>query len=268
LVELKEDIVRELAPQASAVLLDPELGLPHCLRVSALPGNVGLIVAQDTGSTGDPANLSTGLVPNWSVADTARVGAAGAKLLVYYHPEAASASRVEDTVRAIADACHQAEVPLFLEPLSFAPEDSSVPLNPDARRRTVVAAARRLVPLGVDVLKAEFPLDIREQPDPQAWRDACLELSQACAVPWVLLSGGATWEVFLRQAETACQAGAAGVMAGRAFWNEAVTPDRPARQQFLAREASARLRELRSICDTSAQPFHRRLQPAASPESP
>ncbi|MCL4179821.1 MAG: tagatose 1,6-diphosphate aldolase [Verrucomicrobia bacterium] len=263
LAELKEDIVRELAAQASAVLLDPEIGVPHCLRRAVLPGRAGLIVAQDTGSTGDPANVSTGLAPNWAVTDTARIGAAGAKLLVYYHPQAASAARVEQLVRGIADACVHEQLPLYLEPLSITPDSPATPLPSEARRRAVVETARRLVPLGVDVLKAEFPLKVTEQPDELAWEDACLELTEASAVPWVLLSGGVAWDVFLRQAEVACRSGASGVMAGRAFWNEAVTPDRTARRAFLAREATERFRRLRAICDTSARPFQHLLQPDA-----
>lgn len=263
LAELKEDIVRELASQASAVLLDPEIGLPQCLRRGVLPGRTGLIVAQDTGSTGDPASLSTGLVPDWAVADTARIGAAGAKLLVYYHPHAASAPRVEALVRGIADACAHEQVPLYLEPLTFSPASPCTPLSSAVRRQAVVETARRLVPLGVDILKAEFPLNVAEQPDESAWREACLELTEACAVPWVLLSGGAPWNVFLRQAEIACNSGASGVMAGRAFWNEAVSADRTLRAGFLAGEATDRLRRLRAICDTSARPFQHLLQPDA-----
>lgn len=265
LAELKEDIVRELSSQASAVLLDPEIGLPHCLRRDVLPGRTGLIVAQDTGSTGDPATLSTGLVPNWTVADTARVGAAGAKLLVYYHPQDANAPQVEALVHRIADDCAKAQVPLYLEPLSFTPDSPATPLASPARRQAVVETARRLVQLGVDVLKAEFPLDVKEQPDESVWREACLELTEACAVPWVLLSAGAPWEIFLRQAEIACASGASGVMAGRAFWKEGVIADRSARNRFLAGEATERFRRLRAICDTSARPFQHLLEPADYP---
>ena len=262
LAELKEDIVRELAPHASAALLDPEIGLAHCLRRGVLPGRTGLIVAQDTGSTGDPAMLSTGLVPDWTVVDTARIGGAGAKLLVYYHPEADSAREVEALVTSIAEDCAREEVPLYLEPLAFTPDSPSKPLPSELLKQAVVETARRLVPLGVDVLKAEFPLNVAEQPDEIAWQDACLELTEACAVPWVLLSGGVPWNVFLRQAEIACNSGASGVMAGRVFWKEAVAMDRPARQVFLAQDAANRLGRLRAICDISARPLQQLLQPS------
>ncbi len=261
LAGLKTEIVRALSGLATAVLLDSEIGLPHCLRGSALPGQVGLIVAQDTGSTGDHAVLSTGLVPNWTVADTARIGAAGAKLLVYYHPQASNAAQVEEVVRSVADACAREEMPLFLEPLSFSPESPGTPLTSEVRRRVVVETARRLVPLGVDVLKAEFPLNAAEEPDRTVWAEACAELSEACSVPWVLLSGGASWDLFRRQAETACRAGASGVMAGRALWNEAVTTELADRRHFLTHEAARRSHELRAVCESLATPLQRLLEP-------
>jgi tagatose 1,6-diphosphate aldolase len=80
-------------------------------------------------------------------------------------------------------------------------------------------------------------------------------------MPWALLSGGAPWTVFLRQAEIACASGASGVIAGRAFWKEAVTADRGARNGFLAGEATERFCRLRAICDASARPFQHLLQP-------
>jgi tagatose-1,6-bisphosphate aldolase len=117
------------------------------------------------------------------------------------------------------------------------------------------------VPLGVDVLKAEFPVDTNEETDPAIWHEACSELTQASGIPWVLLSAGASWDLFLRQAEVACHAGASGVMAGRALWNEAITTDRPFRQRFLENEARQRLHQLRALCDSHARPLSRLLQP-------
>lgn len=252
---LKQDIVRHLAPHSSAVLLDPEVGLAACVESAALPGATGLLVALDTGSTGDPAVLRTGLVPDWSVERIARAGASGVKLLVYYHPEVPQAVDVERLVREIARDCARAEVPLYLEPLSYDPADAGTPLPSHARREVVVETARRLVPLGVDVLKAEFPVNPAEQPDEGVWREACQELSEACPVPWVLLSAGVPAEVFLRQTEIACRSGASGVIAGRALWNDAVTTDAARRRTFLQTTAVRRLDEVADLCRRTALPF-------------
>lgn len=264
LADLKEDIVRGLAPRATAVLLDPEFGVPRCLARSALPPHVGLLVALDTGSTGDPKTPSTGLVPDWNANRAVRVGAAGAKLLVYYHPNAPEATPVEALVQRVADECAEAGLPLYLEPLSFDPVHPGRRLPSRERRRVVIETARRLVPLGVDVLKAEFPVQITEEPDEAVWRDACDELTAVCRVPWVLLSAGVPFDDFLRQTRIAGEAGASGVIAGRALWHDAVSTDTAARREFLTRVASDRMRRVADLCEAVARPFQALCQPGSS----
>lgn len=254
LAALKQDIVAALAPESSAVLLDPEGGLAACVNSGALPGDRGLLVALDTGSTGDPATLKTGLVEGWSPERMARSGAAGLKLLVYYHPDTPEAASVERLVRDVGAACAAVELPLYLEPLSYRPGDMARPLTSAERRPVVIETARRLAPLGVDILKAEFPVNPVETPDEGLWREACAELTEASAVPWVLLSAGVGYDVFLRQAQIAGEAGAAGVIAGRALWNEAVTLDAAKRRVFLEGQGRARMLRMKAVCEAHARP--------------
>jgi tagatose-1,6-bisphosphate aldolase len=112
-----------------------------------------------------------------------------------------------------------------------------------------------LVPLGVDVLKAEFPVDVKVEPEESVWREACEELTDASDVPWVLLSAGISYDIFLKQVRTACEAGASGVMAGRAVWREAVTLDRLVRNTFLQSVARERMQRLQSLCEALGRPF-------------
>lgn len=252
--EVKRDMVRHLGGQATAVLLDPESGLEACVSVGALPGSSGLLVALDTGSTGDPVRLETGLVEGWDPGRIARSGASGVKLLVYYHPDAMEASMVEARVRSVGEACAAAEIPFYLEPLSYDPGSPGGKLTSAERLRVGLAAAERLVPLGVDILKAEFPVNVEETTAEEAWREACAALTRSCGVPWVLLSAGVSHEVFLRQTAVACAAGASGVMAGRSIWSEAVTGDREGRRAFLGGAARVRLGEVRAICEGLARP--------------
>jgi len=255
LSDLKADIVRALGPVASAVLLDPETGAGQCLAAAALPGDTALVVALDTGSTGDPMNKATSVVSGWSVEKTVRVGASAVKLLIYYHPAAADAAETEALVKQVGDSCAKHDIPFFLEPLSHALDEARSALPSNERREVVVETARRLVPLGVDVLKAEFPVDPVTELDEKVWRSACDDLTDACAVPWVLLSGGVTFDVYLRQVQIACDAGASGVMAGRAVWKEAVTLDVAARNHFLHGVARERMQRLRTVCDALGRPF-------------
>jgi tagatose 1,6-diphosphate aldolase len=255
LTALKSDIVRQLAPVTSAVLLDPETAAGQCIADGSIPGRTGLIVALDTGSTGDPLNRSTTLVENWSVEKTLRVGASAVKMLLYYHPKAPEADRREALVQKVAQDCTQFEIPFFLEPLACAADGSQGPLPPEQRREAVIETVRRLVPLGVDILKAEFPVDVNVEPDESVWREACEELTGASEVPWVLLSAGVSYDAFLKQVRVACEAGASGVMAGRAVWKEAVTLDRLVRNTFLQSVGYERMRRLQSLCESLGRPF-------------
>jgi tagatose 1,6-diphosphate aldolase len=249
LTALKKDIVRHLAPATTAVLLDPETGAGQCVADGSIPANTGLIVALDTGSTGDPLNLTTNLVENWSVEKTVRLGASGVKMLLYYNPEAPEAGEREALVKEVAADCSRYDIPFFLEPLSYASDGSHGPLPPEQKRKVVIETARRLVPLGVDILKAEFPVDVTVEPDENIWCDACRELTETSKAPWVLLSAGVSYNIFLKQVRIACEAGASGVMAGRAVWKEAVTLDSQTRNNFLRTVGYERMQRLRSLCE-------------------
>ncbi len=255
LTALKRDIVRQLAPVASAILLDPETAAGQCVADGSMPGQTGLIVALDTGSTGDPLNRTTSLVENWSVEKTVRMGASGVKMLLYYHPHAPQAREREMLVQKVAEDCARYEVPFFLEPLSCASDDSQGPLPPEQRRQVVIETARRLVPLGVDILKAEFPAEVSAESDERVWREACEELTATSKAPWVLLSAGVSYDTYLRKVRVACEGGASGVMAGRAVWKEAVTLDRGVRNHLLQTVAYDRMRRLHSLCEALARPF-------------
>jgi tagatose 1,6-diphosphate aldolase len=252
----KGEVIEALAPTASAVLLDPELSAAQCIASQRLPGRTGLLVALEaTGYVGDPQARQSQVLPEWSVAQAKRMGASAAKLLVYYHPDSPKASEIEDLVQRVADECIEQELALFLEPLSYSLDPAKKKVPPEDRRRVVIETARRLIVPGVDVLKAEFPLDISVEADERAWREACEELSQVSRVPWVLLSASVLYETYVRQVTVACQAGASGVAAGRAVWQEAPTLNVGARESFLRTIAAQRMMRLTELVDALAKPW-------------
>ena len=260
LVEFKQTIVRELAPAASAIVLDPELGAAQCIASGSLPGNRGLIVAVEaTGFSGDPGARQSRVLDGWSVGKAKRLGASAVKLLVHYRPDARNAGSQERLVEEVARECRAHELALFLEPVVYAGDDA--PLTGDNLREAVVEAARRLTRLGGDVLKAQFPCE--GAADSAESREACEELSAASSLPWVLLSGGAAAEVFRAQLEVACRAGASGMVAGRSLWSEATRLDPERRQRFLAEEARSRIEGLAAVCEAHARPWT-----AAQPDTP
>jgi len=257
LTAFKRQIVAALAPVASAILIDPEYGAAQVIATGALPGTTGLIVsAERSGYTGDPIARVSELLPDWNVQKAGRMGASGVKLLVYYHPDAPTASQIESLVRQVAADCAEADVPLFLEPLSYSPDPDQRKLSSQERRRVVVETARRLTTIpGVDVLKAEFPLDIAVVPDEAEWLAACQELTKASRVPWVLLSAGVDFETYLRQVAVAARAGASGVAVGRAVWKEATDMPPEERGVFLSTVARERMARVTALCQALARPW-------------
>ena len=134
------------------------------------------------------------------------------------------------------------------------------------RPSVVIETARRLSRSGADVLKMEFPQDIKFNQEWAAWQKACTELSEACAVPWVLLSAGVDFEQFKPQAQVACECGASGFLAGRAIWKEAAPMSPVERAAFLQNTARDRLRQLLDIASAAARPwtdFYRAPQSSA-----
>ncbi len=253
--DFKRAVARALSPAASAILVDPEFGLGESVRAGALMPRTGLMVSlEETGYGGTGQDRSSRLLVGWTVEKAARIGADAVKLLVYYHPKAASAHAQQDLVKQVSESCLRLEMPLFLETISYSPEDGS-PLSSNQKRDAVVETARQLSSLGADVLKAEFPINPVEQPDETVWESACRELTDSSTIPWVLLSAGVSFETFLRQTALACDAGASGVMAGRAIWAEATRLVGADRDTFLSTIAINRLGALEEAVEAAASPW-------------
>jgi tagatose 1,6-diphosphate aldolase len=256
LVEFKNQVVSALSPFCSAVLLDPEIGAAPAIASGALSGDVGLLVAiEETGYTGSPSARASQILPGWSVGKICRMGASGVKLLVYYHPDSPLAKRQEDLISQVADDCLRYDLPLFLETLSYSLDPDVKRLPSKERRQVIIETARKLTSLGVDILKAEFPVDVSQELDRKVWQEACRELAVASLVPWTLLSAGVDFDTFMEQVKIACKAGASGVLAGRAVWKEAVDLNEEARLKFLRNTAADRMAKLTALCDDLAHPW-------------
>lgn len=205
LIAFKREITRTLSPAATAILLDPEYSAFQTIIGDDLPGSVGLIVAVEaTGYTGESDARESRILDGWSVQQAKRMGASAIKLLVYYHPDAPTAAEIENLVVKVGRACEAEDLALFLEPLSYSLNPMEKRVRGDERRQVVVETARRLAPLGADVLKAEFPLDFEAYPDEATWASACAELTEASEVPWILLSASVNYETYLDRLSIGC----------------------------------------------------------------
>lgn len=251
--DFKQGVIAGAAGEATAILTDPEYGLPAAMLRPGFAQRGLLLPLEVTDYSLHPGRRAFRPIPGWSVEAIRRAGGDGVKLLLYYHPDAANAATQREVVaRTVAD-CAVHDLPLFLEPIAFSP-DPDQPLTGAAFSQVVIESARVFCGMGIDVLKAEYPaspgVDIAAQ-------DAALaELSAICAayyVPWALLSAGVTYAEFTAQTRRACASGASGVIAGRALWGEAVALHGAARADFVAGECARRVAELSAICQQSAR---------------
>ena len=254
LSNFKLDVTSALAGDATAVLLDPEFSAAQAIASGALPGKTALVVAVESTGYGGTATARRGQVlPGWSVEKARRMGASMIKLLVYYHPTSPTASQTIRFVEEVAAEAIKYDLGLMLEPLSYSLTVEK--LTSREKHFIVVETARHLTPIaGVDVLKAELPVDILEDDQAQL-EDACAEVTATSVTPWILLSAAVSFEKYQHQVVTACQAGASGIAVGRAVWQEAVSMPPGDRRGFLQTIARERFKLLYSLCVTYAKPI-------------
>ena len=118
---------------------------------------------------------------------------------------------------------------------------------------------RRLSQLGPDVLKIEYPVDVKYEAEPQVWAKACAAVTEDSLVPWTVLSGGGSYERFKQQLQVACQAGCSGFVAGRSIWQEAATLTGQSQLDFLQEVAIRRVTELRQVAQKYGVSWQTRL---------
>ena len=264
IVDFKLDLCRATAPFASAILLDPEYGAGQAVAAGLLPASKGLLVSMEkTGYTGDSTARVTELLPGWDVKKAKRMGASAAKLLVYFRPDLKdAASKQLDLVARLADQCLEEDLAFVVEPVSYPIEGGEASSKKFAEMKPdlVIETARQITALPIDVLKAEFPADVRFEQDEGRLLKICQELNQASRLPWVLLSAGVDFDSFNKQVEIACKAGASGFLAGRALWQEgAQIRSRKERMGFFQNTAAPRLKELAEIADKYGKAWHSKL---------
>jgi len=264
MVDFKMDLCQSVARFASAILLDPEYGAGQAIAAGLLPASKGLLVSMEkTGYSGDSRARITELLPGWSVNKAKRMGASAVKLLIYFRPDLKDvASKQLDLVAKLADQCIEEDMAFLVEPVSYSIEEGGASTKEFSQKKPelVIETARQLTALPIDVLKAEFPADIKFEKDEAKLLGLCRELNDASRLPWVLLSAGVDFDSFKKQVEIACKGGASGFLAGRALWQEgARIPLRRERLDFFRHTAAPRLKELAGIAHGYGKPWYLKL---------
>jgi len=238
LLEFKEAVSRVLTPDASAILLDPEYGLPASRRRAK---NAGLLLAyEQSGYDKTVPGRLPHLLEHWSVRRLVEAGADAVKILLYYSPS--STEEINDRkhawVERIGGECRAADVPFFLELVSYheGVEDRSrefAEVKPEVVTLSVAEFSKPQY--AVDVLKVGVPVSMTHvEGAPGVGHDRVYSREEAkthfrraanaALVPFIYLSEGVSNEVFEDALQLAAEAGAAfsGVLCGRSTWKDGV----------------------------------------------
>jgi tagatose-1,6-bisphosphate aldolase len=239
---MKIELVGAVSPFATGVMLEPEYSIPQVIEAGALASGVGFFAALESqGYLDDPGAGPTTVLDGWSVAAAAASGASCAKVLLPFHPDHPLAIEQERVAVDLLTECREVGIPLVMEPLFFGLA------SPEDRLRVVLETAQRFAALGPDLLKLPFPVDPLVATDRAVWLDACRQVTERCAMPWALLSGGGDFDLFLDQVRVSTEAGCSGFIVGRALWGEWALADDDERERQLAETVLPRWELLRAI---------------------
>src|ERR1700753_1484494 len=163
LEEFKTLVTSVLTKHASAILLDPEYGLP----ASKHRNGKGLLLAYEkTGYDATPPGRLPDLLDVWSVRRLKEAGADCIKILLYYTPFEKSA--INDLkhawVERIGDECVAHDIPFFLETVGYDVHgEDEKGLGYAKRKPEIVTGSMEefgKARYGVDVLKVEVPIQM------------------------------------------------------------------------------------------------------------
>ncbi len=236
--EFKTLVTEVLTPHASAILLDPEWGLPASKRRAK---NAGLLLAYEkTGydKTG-PGRLGD-LLDHWSARRLKEAGADCVKILLYYSPH--DPKDVNDKkhawVERIGDECRANDIPYFLEFVGYDEGADEKGLDYAKKKPHIVTESMREFTkerYGVDVLKVEVPVNMKFVEGVQCFAgqkaytkkeaiDFFHTAANVATKPFIYLSAGVSNAEFSETLELAGESKVKfnGVLCGRATWKDGI----------------------------------------------
>ena len=238
-LEVFKDLVTEvLTKHASAILLDPEFGLP----ASKHRNGKGLLLAYEkTGYDSATPGRLPDLLDLWSVHRLKEAGADCIKILLYYTPY--EKSHINDLKHAwierIGDECMFHDIPFFLEFVGYDAEGGDEKSLAYAKKKPEIVSGAMAefgkARYNVDVLKVEVPIEMAYVAGTRAFKgeaaytraEALQHFRDAEAMthkPFIYLSAGVSNPVFIETLELAGESGTKfnGVLCGRATWKDGI----------------------------------------------
>ena len=239
LIEFKTAVTEILTPHASAILLDPEWGLPAS---KARAKNAGLLLAYEkTGYDKTGAGRLPDLLDLWSVKRLKDAGADCIKILLYYTPF--DPKEVNDRkhawVERIGDECRANDIPFFLEFVGYEEGADEKGLEYAKKKPQIVKASMAEFSkdrYGVDVLKVEVPINMKYVEGTKSFggqkaytreeaKKLFLDAATAATKPFIYLSAGVSNAEFNESLALAAESGVKfnGVLCGRATWKDGIS---------------------------------------------
>ena len=236
--EFKTLVTEVLTPHASAILLDPEWGIPASKKRAK---NAGLLMAYEkTGYDKTGAGRLPDLLDNWSVRRLKDSGADCIKILLYYTPfDPKNINDIKHAwVERIGDECRANDIPFFLEFIGYDEGADEKGLEFAKRKPEIVTGSMAEFTkdrYGVDVMKVEVPVNMKFVEGTQSSggqkaysrkeaMDAFRKSADVATKPFIYLSAGVSNAEFTETLELAGEAGTrfSGVLCGRATWKDGI----------------------------------------------
>ncbi len=236
--EFKSLVTEVLTPHASAILLDPEWGLPASKRRSR---NAGLLLAYEkTGYDKTGPGRLPDLLDHWSARRLKEAGADCVKILLYYTPfDPKNVNEAKHAwVERIGDECRANDIPFFLEFVGYEEGADEKGFEYAKKKPEIVTASMKEFSkerYGVDVLKVEVPINMKFVEGAKCFagqkayskKEAMDLFHKAASVatkPFIYLSAGVSNAEFTEALELAAESGVKfnGVLCGRATWKDGI----------------------------------------------
>jgi len=238
LEEFKIHVTEVLTKHASAILLDPEWGLPAA-KVRA-PGSGLLLAYEKTGYDKTLPGRLPDLLDVWSAKRLKAAGADCVKILLYYstYDDQKTNDHKKAWTERIGDECKANDIPFFLELIGYKEGIDEkgaeyAKLKPEEVAKLMEEFSKDRY--GVDVLKVEIPINMQFVDGTRSFKGTkvyskkeALDHYRAAAgatnKPFIYLSAGVSNPEFIEDLEFASEAGVKfnGVLCGRATWKDGI----------------------------------------------
>ncbi len=238
LIEFKTAVTEILTPHASAILLDPEWGLPAS---KARSKNAGLLLAYEkTGYDKTGPGRLPDLLDDWSARRLKEAGADCVKILLYYTPFDPKEvnEKKHAWVERIGDECRANDIPFFLEFVGYEEGADEKGLDFAKKKPEIVKASMAEFTkdrYGVDVMKVEVPINMKYVEGTKSFggqkaytreeaKKLFLDAAKVATKPFIYLSAGVSNAEFNESLALAAESGVKfnGVLCGRATWKDGI----------------------------------------------